>query len=219
MAERIASIPNLPRVAARRLIDLAALSDGALAQLFWQVESDARRRIADRISTRTGEKQKAKKQTGDSEPSQVTLQLADALFALAAAGDRAEIATRLADALSLPRTVATRIIGDLQGEALTIALRAAGIPSDRTTGIILLTVSEAGRSYETLRTLVGLAEDVNPEAAWHVVGLWARAADRSHAARHVPTVARPNMRAGRAGETKIRRLEDLANALGRRTAS
>jgi len=220
LAERIAAIPNLPRVAARRLIGLAELSDAALAQLFWLVEEDARRDLIERIMSRRGEGTPTDEEPRKADDASADTQLGDALFALAAAGDRAEIAKRLAGALSLPRTLGARIVGDLQGDALTIGLRAAGVGADRATGIILLTVTEAGRSYDLLRTLAGLAEAISVETARFVVDLWARheAGDRP-AARHAPAVARPATRPYRTADTSPSKLEDVVADISRRTGS
>ncbi len=220
LAERIAAIPNLPRVAARRLIGLAELSDAALSQLFWLVEEDARRDLIERIMSRRGEGTRTDEEPRKANDASADTQLGDALFALAAVGDRAEIAKRLAGALSLPRALGARIVGDLQGDALTIGLRAAGIGADRATGIILLTVTEAGRSYNLLRTLAGLAEALSVETARFVVDLWARqeAGDRP-AARHAPAVARPSARPQRATGTAPRKLEDVVADISQRTGS
>lgn len=212
LAERIARIPNLPRVAARRLIELADLSDEALAQLFWLVESDARRRIVDRI---------AKRHTGNSEPAatqdDASSPLGEALFALAAAGERREMAVRLADALGLPLRIGTQIIEDPQGEALAVATRAAGLTTERLTGIFLLSVPEAGRSLDTLRALVGLAEDLTPAMGRHISDMWGLGEQASHPApRHVPAVAGPAPRQRSAAQPP-RRLEDVIADISRRT--
>jgi len=213
IAERIAAIPNLPRVAARRLVELADLSDEALAGLFWLVEDHARRGIIERIVERRSEPRIAADPEADAE-------LGDALFALAAAGDRAEIASRLAAALSLPRAMGARIVSDLKGDALTVAARAAGVSPDRVTGIVLLTVTEAGQSYDVLRTLAGLAASLTTETARYIVALWSvhGLVDR-RPARHVPAVARPSERALRPGASEPRRLDDLVADITRRTGS
>ncbi|MCT8971241.1 DUF2336 domain-containing protein [Microbaculum marinisediminis] len=214
-AERIAAIPNLPRAAARRLIETADLSDDALARLFWLVDEDARRTILERIADRRG----GDKVNEPAPPQNSGVELGDTLFALAAVGERAEIAHRLASTLSLPRALSARIVGDLHGEPLAVATRAAGIPADQATGIILLTVTEAGSSYDVLRTLAGLAERLTPTIARHVVGLWNSAPASRSAARHEPSVARPSARAPRSAAGAPRRLEDVVADLSRRTGS
>lgn len=211
-AERIAAIPNLPRVAARRLIELAKLSDGALAQLFWLVDGDARRQIVERIASRCGETDGTAATPGNT-------QLGNALFALAAAGDRGEMAARLADTLSMSRFLAARIVGDAQGEALVVALRAAGVAPERIAGIALLTVSEAGRSYDLLRTLVGLADDLAGAVARRIAGLWSQAGAAGRRSRHDAAVARPSGRAQRGAVAAPRRLEEIVADISRRTAS
>ncbi|WP_436639960.1 DUF2336 domain-containing protein [Microbaculum sp. FT89] len=214
-AERIAAIPNLPRSAARRLIESAELSDDALARLFWLVEDDARRAILERIANRHGGGEAGAR----THPHHAGVDLGETLFALAAVGERAEIAHRLASTLSLPRELGARIVGDLHGEPLTVATRAAGIAPDQATGIILLTVTEAGRSYDVLRTLAGLAESLTPAVARHVVGLWSAAPASGTTARHEPSVARPSARAPRSAAGAPRRLEDVVADLSRRTGS
>jgi uncharacterized protein (DUF2336 family) len=209
-AERIARIYNLPRVAARRLIEIADLSDAALAGLFWLVEEDARRRILDRIAERQGEEEVT---DGDNKI------LGEALFALAAVGDRAEITSRISAELSLPRSLGARIVNDYQGEPLAVATRAAGIPLDKATGIILLTVTEAGRSYDALRTLVTLNKALTISTASRIVGLWAGASAERAAPRHAPAVARPASRVQRGGSGQSRRIEDIVADINRKTGS
>jgi len=215
MAERIARVPSLPRVAARRLIELADLSDEILAQLFWAVESDARRRIIDRMARRHSKNVDTGRLGAEDAD-----QLADALFALAAAGEHREIAARLSETLGLPQGIGQQIIADPQGEALAIATRAAGLSPERITGIVLLAVPEAGRSFDILRTLVGLAEDLTPGMARHITDLWGLSEEAGHAApRYEPAVAGPAASRQRGATSAPRRLEDVVADITRKTGS
>lgn len=223
LAERLARVPDLPGVAARRLIELAELSDAALSDLFWVVDHDARGRILDRIARRRREL--ARRDAGAPAPAAGARDpqadaLGQALFALAAAGERAELAVRLGEALRLPREVARRIVDDAQGEALAVAARAADLPTDRITGIVLLAVPDAGTSLDALKRLVALAEQLEPETARTVVALWSGTpATARRASRHEPAIARPAARSPRpAAAPAPRRLEDVVADAIRRTA-
>lgn len=221
-AERIALTPGLGRSAAERLIKRTALSEAALAALFWPADTATRRTILDQIALRLRDRAgtgagphiaRLVPPPAQRDPEAETL--AGSLFALAAAGERMELAARLGDALRLPRDIARRILDDEGGEALAVAARAADLPTDRITGIVLLTVPEAGTSLDGLRRLVDLAEWLDRDVATTVVSLWGAGQDARRPARHEPAVARPPARAVRPAQPPRRLEEVVADAIRR----
>jgi hypothetical protein len=221
-AERIALTPGLGRAAAQRLVERAPLSEAALAALFWPADTATRRAILDQMTGRLRDRlgcvaRLAPMLPARRDPAAETL--GSSLFALAAAGERLELAARLGDALDLPREIARRIVDDPGGEPLAVAARAADLPTDRITGIVLLTVAEAGTSLDGLRRLVALAEWLEREVATALVALWSGAGQEARrTARHEPAIARPAARAVRPAQPP-RRLEDVVADALRRSGS
>ncbi len=223
LCEQLAGVAGLGCSSAHRLIDRASLSDAALARLFWIVDADARIRILDRMDLRHPARSDAETPDAggapDGAPEGAPDGLGDALFGLAARGERAALAHRIAEHTDLPPALGERIVADRTGEALAVALNAAGIGAKTATGILLLTVPEAGRSYPTLRRLAGLTETQTPAMARFIVDLWrAGEAKTRPAARHEPAVTRPGdtRRPETAGS---RRVESLRDRITRRTGS
>jgi uncharacterized protein (DUF2336 family) len=217
LAECLAHIPDLPSAAAQRLVGVADLSDAALAKLFWRAGGEARWRIIERLSRRAADHDE---RLAPGSPGVDADRLGAALFAIASSGDRVELSAKLASFLAISSELSQRIAEDRDGEPLVVATRAIGIDVHQITGIVLLSVPEAGRSYDALRTLVGLAEGLDPRAARRVVGLWSgtRAATRA-TARHDPAVTRPPSRQRASSSPAPRRLEDIVADITRRTGS
>ncbi|TCT04164.1 uncharacterized protein (DUF2336 family) [Tepidamorphus gemmatus] len=221
-AERLALTPGLGRTAAQRLVERAQLSEAALAALFWPADTATRRAIIDQMRSRLRDRNGGAARLAPTPPTRrdpAAETLASSLFALAAAGERLELAARLGDALDLPREIARRIVDDPGGEPLAVAARAADLPTDRITGIVLLTVTEAGTSLDGLRRLVELADWLEREVATTMVTLWSGAGQEvRRTVRHEPAIARPAARAVRPAQPP-RRLEDVIADAMRRSRS
>jgi len=236
LCEQLAGVTGLGCSSAHRLIDRASLSDAALARLFWIVDADTRIRILDRMDLRHPARSDAETQDSGQAPDSGRSQAphgapegapdgsGDALFGLAARGERAALAHRIAAHTDLPPALGERIVADRTGEALAVALNAAGIGAKTATGILLLTVPEAGRSYPALRRLAGLTETQTPAMARFIVDLWRAGEGKTRpAARHEPAVAQPAVtRPGDARRPEAagsRRVESLRDRITRRTGS
>ena len=215
-ADGIARIPGLPLSAANRLVDVAGLSDQALATLFWRLEANGRRRVAERMMRR---------RAGLVLPPPGTHAEADAaigemLVRHAARGRTDDLIAHFELKLSCSEALARRIVTDPGGEPLALAARATRLPLEHVTGLVLLTARDAAASYPALRDIVELAEIVDPEVSLHLVGLWRQAerateAQPSHrehearpAARHEQALARPPALPARPAASTQRRLEE-----------
>lgn len=218
LCEQLAGVSGLGCSAACRLIDRASLSDAALARLFWIVDADTRIRVLDRIDLR----HPARSGGGGLPEGDLARRIdgaGDALFGLAARGERAALARKLADQIDLPPAVRDRIIADRSGEALAVALNAAEIGAKTATGILLLTVPDAGRSYPVLRRLAGLTETQSPAMARLIVDLWRSAEGKARpASRHEPAVARPG-ETRRAETAGSRRADSIRTRITRQTGT
>jgi uncharacterized protein (DUF2336 family) len=131
------------------------------------------------------------------------------LFAKACAGDRAGIATDLAAALDLAPDVATAIVDDKGGEALAVALAAAGVDNTQATSLFVLLLPEETRHYWRLTLLRDLHERTGWRAGAEILEHW-RAGPRPQAAtalRQLDAAERPAQLAPR---RRLLRPADLA---------
>jgi len=89
----------------------------------------------------------------------------DALESAALSRDLEALAGGIAQIFGMAADMATRIVTDRTGEALTVTLVAIGVPLDQATRILMFANSEAGGSLERMRLLVRVVDTLPRNAA------------------------------------------------------
>lgn len=83
-----------------------------------------------------------------------------------------EFIGELETALSIPRTIAERIVNDPSGEPLVVVAKALAMPIEVLQRILLLVNPAIGHSVRRVFDLSALYQDLQPAASWIAVSQW-----------------------------------------------
>jgi len=103
-------------------------------------------------------------------------------------------------ALKIPAATAQKIVADETGEPVAVVAKALGMASDVLLRIILFLNPAVGHSVERVFALVDLYDQLNAQAALHVVSSWQERsvnAGERHSARHQPVLWNDERRGAR----------------------
>jgi hypothetical protein len=155
------------------LSDTLDLGPARRIDLFFELTSDDRRRALLAFDAETAFRriEKRGRRTPPSVQPGLQRQLIDAVFT----GETAVFAGLLSEALGVDRTLGERIVRDSGGEALVVALLAAGLDPTDATSIFVRSDPAFGWTYHTIRDLVWLYERVGWRTAEAVLERWSAA--------------------------------------------
>lgn len=150
--------------------DGADLSPGRLIDLFFDIDRAERRRallsfdmeIAYRRIEKRGRRTPPRRQP------ELEAELLDAVIA----GDEERFVRRLSSALYIEEALARRIAQDRGGEPLIVALSAAGIDVSDVTSILVRFNPAFGWTYQMIRDLVRLYDEIGWRAAEAILDRW-----------------------------------------------
>lgn len=183
LAELGLSHPEISRALARRHQDV---DDAELIDLFLDLDGKGRRRVIHALEILALREFAARRPAPriPVPPQEVV----EALGRAALSRDTEGMATRLAGLLDVGEPLARRILADEGGEALAIALKAAGLPSPMAMRLILFSGTTDTRSYFEVKRLVELYETMSLRSASLMVSRWRgdRAPLPARAPRHLP---------------------------------
>ncbi len=152
------------------LSDSLDLGPARRIDLFFELSATDRRRalIAFDVETSFRRIEKRGRRTPPAVRPGLQRQLVDAVFA----GETTRYAELLAEALRIEIAVSQRIVGDMGGEPLVVALLAAGLDATDATSILVRSDPALGWTYHRIRDLVWLYEKIGWRTAEAIVDRW-----------------------------------------------